>query len=407
LVARVQGWGNGGPGGWKYHVEAGGGDIRELDWKNSARLATAGPLPANTASADGQCLTANVNGALPAIDGVAPALNDRVVVKNEAVGVDPKHGLYFVSDLGSAGTPWVLCRTADANTDAEFGTGLTVEVEEGTANGGTFWYIPTPEPISVGVTPVEFTELPVTPLAATPPVDVDTTPAAVGVLGTAARADHKHGIATAAPVTVAGGTNSEGASVSLARADHLHRLGVRVQDTGGAVIGERPAVQFLGSVLVTDDPGPDRVNVRVRSNQAFPFSTAGLALVAAADVHFGFNRAGITGSIDVLATLGLGSQFLAHKPGRFLGAVLRQTDPVAGAAITVDVFVEVSVGGGAFVKTVVSAGLVIASGVCVAAVFAPVVGFAACDRLRAGVTLVAPALITVDLQATLEVEFDP
>lgn len=63
-----------------------------------------------------------------------------------------------------------------------------------------------------------------TPLTNTAPTDVTKSAASVGVSTQAARADHKHNIATAAPSTI-GTSNSEGSSTSLARADHIHAHG--------------------------------------------------------------------------------------------------------------------------------------------------------------------------------------
>ena len=52
--------------------------------KTAWRVATTAALPANTRVLN--VLTANVNGALPAIDGIAISVADRVLVKNEALG---------------------------------------------------------------------------------------------------------------------------------------------------------------------------------------------------------------------------------------------------------------------------------------------------------------------------------
>ncbi len=123
------------------------------DWKDSGRLATAAALTANTRS--GNILTASANGALGNIDGVAPALNDRVLVVNEATGAN--NGLYFVSDLGSAGTPWTLTRTTDADTSAEVTPGMTVPIEEGTANGDKRMILTTNGPITLNTTALAFT----------------------------------------------------------------------------------------------------------------------------------------------------------------------------------------------------------------------------------------------------------
>lgn len=65
----------------------------------------------------------------------------------------------------------------------------------------------------------------VTSLTGSAPVNVTKAAAAVGVATDAARADHKHDVATAAAVALTvGGANAEGSSSSLARADHTHAL---------------------------------------------------------------------------------------------------------------------------------------------------------------------------------------
>ena len=61
-------------------------------------------------------------------------------------------------------------------------------------------------------------------LTNTAPADVTKAAAAVGVATDAARSDHKHDVATAAPSSV-GNANAEGSSSSLARADHVHDHG--------------------------------------------------------------------------------------------------------------------------------------------------------------------------------------
>jgi hypothetical protein len=62
-------------------------------------------------------------------------------------------------------------------------------------------------------------------LTSSAPSDVTKASAVVGVATTAARADHKHDVTTAAASSLApGGSNAEGSSTSLARADHTHAL---------------------------------------------------------------------------------------------------------------------------------------------------------------------------------------
>jgi hypothetical protein len=79
------------------------------------------------------------------------------------------------------------------------------------------------------------------PITYGPPVDVTKAAAAHGTSEEFARADHKHDIATAAPVAV-GRAAAEGSSSSLARADHVHDTPVAIGEETGSF-----------SLLATDD----------------------------------------------------------------------------------------------------------------------------------------------------------
>lgn len=125
-----------------------------FDWKENVRVATTAVLPTNTRS--GNVLTASANGALPSIDGVSLSVSDRILVKNEATGAN--NGIYTVTDLGSAGTPWVLTRSTDADTSGEVTTGLSAFVSAGTANTGTTWTLNTPDPITLNTTALAFVQ---------------------------------------------------------------------------------------------------------------------------------------------------------------------------------------------------------------------------------------------------------
>lgn len=102
----------------------------------AASCATTAALAAYTASGSGSslALTANSNGAFPTIDGVAAALNNRVLVKNETSGNQPYNQLYTLTTLGTVSTPWVLTIASDANS-AALVNGLSVFVGGGTVNG--------------------------------------------------------------------------------------------------------------------------------------------------------------------------------------------------------------------------------------------------------------------------------
>lgn len=125
------------------------------DWKQSVRFATTAALPASTRASNVR--TANANGAFPTVDGVTAIVGDRFLDKNHATSAD--RGYWEITDLGSAGTPWVITRTSDANTDAEVTTGMACVVEEGTANKGHVFILTTANPITVNTTGLTFTDL--------------------------------------------------------------------------------------------------------------------------------------------------------------------------------------------------------------------------------------------------------
>lgn len=122
-----------------------------LDWKPSVRLATAAALPANTAAGSGvgKTLTADANGALT-VDGIAVATGNRILVKDESTGAD--NGIYTVTQTGSAGTPYILTRATDADTNTELNAGAAVFAEEGTTNGDTGWVLTTDDTITIDTT---------------------------------------------------------------------------------------------------------------------------------------------------------------------------------------------------------------------------------------------------------------
>jgi len=122
-----------------------------LDFKESVRLATAAALPANTFLAN--VLTATGNGALT-VDSVAVANGNRILVKNEATGEN--NGIYDVTDLGSAGTPYILTRSTDADTSAEVTNGMYCYCAEGTVNATNAFVLATADPITLNTTPLSF-----------------------------------------------------------------------------------------------------------------------------------------------------------------------------------------------------------------------------------------------------------
>ncbi|WP_246226496.1 phage tail protein [Pseudomonas atagonensis] len=107
-------------------------ELGKLDGKQSVRVAATGNVVLNGAQQ---------------IDGVAVIAGDRVLLANQTLAKD--NGLWIV-----ANGDWV--RATDANSSAKVKPGLTVMVEEGTANGDSLWHLTTNAPITLGTTALTF-----------------------------------------------------------------------------------------------------------------------------------------------------------------------------------------------------------------------------------------------------------
>jgi hypothetical protein len=126
----------------------------QRDSKESVRLATDGAL-ADTYVRSGDVILMDTMQALENIDGVAPALGNRILLKDGVSDVD--NGIYRVTVLGDGGTQAELTRTEDFNSDAEVTSGALVPVgPEGTNNQNKLFAVSSPDPIQVNFDPITF-----------------------------------------------------------------------------------------------------------------------------------------------------------------------------------------------------------------------------------------------------------
>ena len=137
-----------------------------LDIKASVRVATQAALPAvtydNGTSGVGATLTADANGDIndALIDGLSDlVVGDRILVKNQAAGL--QNGIYEVTTVGDGSNPFVLTRTADADSGGASGDitgGMFTFVEEGTASADSGWVLTTNGTITLGTTALTFVQ---------------------------------------------------------------------------------------------------------------------------------------------------------------------------------------------------------------------------------------------------------
>ena len=110
---------------------------------------------ANGTSGVGATLTSSAN-VIFAIDGVTPALNARILVKDQTTQL--QNGLYTVTNVGSATVPWVLTRASDYDSPSQMRQGEVVDIASGTINGVTSW-MQTALITAVGTTSIVFARL--------------------------------------------------------------------------------------------------------------------------------------------------------------------------------------------------------------------------------------------------------
>jgi hypothetical protein len=128
--------------------------------KPAVKAATTGNLSAtynNGTLGVGATLTATVNGVIPDIDGVTFTTTlTGILVKNQTNAAH--NGRYYISDLGSASTPWVLTRCGYCDEASEIPSGY-VFVQEGTTQANTGWVAVVPTlPMTVGTTAINWTQ---------------------------------------------------------------------------------------------------------------------------------------------------------------------------------------------------------------------------------------------------------
>lgn len=126
----------------------------------AATTATLNATYANGVSGVGATLT-NA-GALAAfsVDGVSPALNSRILVKNQSSSL--QNGIYTLTTVGSGAVAWILTRATDYDQASEINPGDLVLVQSGTANAVTSW-METATVATIGTDAITFSQFTASP----------------------------------------------------------------------------------------------------------------------------------------------------------------------------------------------------------------------------------------------------
>lgn len=98
------------------------------------------------------------------VDGQSPAINSRILVKNQTSTF--QNGIYTLTTVGTGAVAWVLTRSTDYNTPAEISVGDIVPVQLGTINADTSW-IQGATVTTIGTDPITFTQFSSAPITTT------------------------------------------------------------------------------------------------------------------------------------------------------------------------------------------------------------------------------------------------
>jgi hypothetical protein len=134
--------------------------VTQINYHESVVAATTANLTAtysNGSSGVGATLTNSGTQAAFSIDGVSPALNARVLIKDQTT--QTQNGIYTLTTVGNGSTNWVLTRATDAdnNPTGEMKNGDELFCSGGTVNANkSFINSTTVDPIVIGTTNITF-----------------------------------------------------------------------------------------------------------------------------------------------------------------------------------------------------------------------------------------------------------
>ena len=94
---------------------------------------------ANGTAGVGATLTNSGTQAALVLDGVSLVVGNRVLVKDQATGL--QNGIYTVTNIGSVSTNWILTRASDYDVVVQTVRGDTVSVISGTVNSSSLWML--------------------------------------------------------------------------------------------------------------------------------------------------------------------------------------------------------------------------------------------------------------------------
>jgi hypothetical protein len=321
-----------------------------IHFHEAVELATTAALPANTynngTSGVGATLTANANGAL-SVDSTLTVVANRVLVKNEVTQAN--NGVYTVTQVGSAGTPYILTRATDFDTAGsgvdQIDEGDFFLVTSGVANLNTAWVQQTPPPITVGTTAIVFQQF-AAPITYTAGTGLSESPAFTFNIANTAVTAATYGSASAVPVFA---VNAQGQLTSVTNTN----IAISGSAVSGAISGAAGSVAnaLTAGTYLTSAGTFDGSAARTFAVDATNANTA--SKVVARDASGNFAAGTITAALSGNATtattatsvanaLSAGTGLSYSSGTTFDGSVARTLN-LANTAVTAGSFTNASI----------------------------------------------------------------
>jgi hypothetical protein len=229
------------------------------------------------------------------VDSTLTVVAERILVKNEVAGAN--NGVYVVTQVGSAGTPYILTRATDFDS---VGTGVD-QIDEGdfflvtsgVANLNTAWVQQTAPPITIGTTAIVFQQFSA-PITYTAGTGLNESPTYTFNIANTTVSANTYGSASSVPVFA---VNAQGQLTSVTDTN----IAISGAAVSGAISGQAGSVAnalTLGTYLTgTSFNGSSAVTATVDATSA---NTA--SKVVARDASGDFSAGTITATLNGAAT---------------------------------------------------------------------------------------------------------